>query len=117
MPSRDWKFRIQDIIDSITKIEKYLDGLDIKKFKKNPMVIDAVVRNLEIIGESSNHLPKSVKDNFPTIPWNQMKGLRNILIHEYFGIDTETVWYTATKHLTSLKKELSKIQDYKDLSE
>lgn len=87
MPSRDWEFRIQDIIDSISKIEKYLDGLDIENFKNNSLVIDAVIRNLEIIGESSNHLPRSLHEKFPKIPWNQMIGLRNILIHQYFGND------------------------------
>lgn len=110
MSSRDFAFRIQDIIKSIDKIEQYVDDMTMAQFSKNEMVIDAVVRNLEIIGEASKHIPVSIQRSHPEIPWSQMNGMRNILIHEYFGVDIKTVWHTAKKHLPALKKQLETIE-------
>jgi uncharacterized protein with HEPN domain len=70
--SRDWTLRIKDIIDSIEKIEHYTHGMSFAEFKKNTMVNDAVVRNFEIIGEASKHIPVSVQHSHPHIPWKQM---------------------------------------------
>ena len=106
MSSRDWKFRIQDILASIQKIEDYLGGLTLDQFKQNELVIDAVVRNFEIIGEASKSIPPDIRKAHSTIPWEQMSGMRNVLIHEYFGIDIDTIWHTAKLHLPSLKKQL-----------
>jgi uncharacterized protein with HEPN domain len=109
MSSRDWHFRIQDILKSIQKIEIYIEDMTAIKFKKNELVIDAVVRNLEIIGEASKSIPISIRKLYPDIPWDQMNGMRNILIHEYFGVDVATVWHTAKTHLPILKKQLESI--------
>lgn len=109
MSSRDWRFRIQDILKAIRKIESYIEGMTAVQFKKNELVIDAVVRNLEIIGEASKSIPTSTRRLCPDIPWDQMNGMRNILIHEYFGVDVATVWYTAKIHLPILKKQLESI--------
>lgn len=111
MSSRDWHFRIQDILKSIQKIETFIDGMTASQFKKNELVIDAVVRNLEIIGEASKNISLSTRRLYPNIPWNQMNGMRNILIHEYFGVDVATVWHTAKIHLPILKKQLESILD------
>lgn len=73
------------------------------------LFIDAVVRNLEIIGEASKNISSSIRRLYPEIPWDQMNGVRNILIHEYFGVDVVTVWYTAKNHLPILKKQLESI--------
>ncbi len=109
MSSRDWKFRIQDILKAIAKIELYLDKMTLAQFKKNEMVIDAVVRNFEIIGEASKNIPSTIRRAHGDIPWHQMNGMRNLLIHEYFGVDVPTVWHTAKKHLPLLKKQLEAI--------
>ena len=109
MSSRDWEFRVQDILKSIKKIEKYLKNLTFAQFSKNEMVIDAVVRNFEIIGEASTHLSQAFRRKHPDVPWLQMSGMRNILIHEYFGVDVKTVWHTAKTHLPSLKSKLESI--------
>jgi uncharacterized protein with HEPN domain len=106
MSSRDWKFRIQDILGSIEKIERYVDGINMTQFKKNELVIDAVVRNLEIIGETSKNVPLAIRNSYPGIPWEQMNGIRNILIHEYFGVDIKIVWHTAKIYLSPLRKQL-----------
>lgn len=104
--SREWSFRIKDILNAIGKIEKYTDGMTISEFKKNELVIDGVIRNFEVIGEASNGIPLTVQLEHPRIPWKQMVALRNFLIHEYFGIDVNTLWETAHTHLPALKSQL-----------
>lgn len=107
--SRDWSFRIKDILYAIDKIERYTLDMSASEFKKNEQVIDAVIRNFEIIGEASNGIPLKIQQANPHIPWRQMISLRNFLIHEYFGVDLSTIWQTAHKHLPPLKQHLSKI--------
>lgn len=109
MSSREWAFRIEDILRAIEKIEDYLRGLTLNQFKKNELVVDAVVRNLEIIGEASKNIPSHIRRSYSGIPWNLMYGMRNILIHEYFGIDLKIVWHTAKKNLPPLQKQLEMI--------
>lgn len=110
MSSRKWTFRIKDILNSIDKIEIYIYNMTFTQFKKNEMVIDAVVRNFEIIGEASKSIPLTIRRSYTQVPWEQMNGMRNILIHEYFGIDVSTVWHTAKSHLPILKKQLLEIE-------
>ncbi len=107
--SRDWSFRIKDILHAIQKIEQYTKDMTLAEFKKNELVIDAVIRNFEIIGEASNSIPTTIQNAYPGIPWRQMVALRNFLIHEYFGVDISTVWQTAHIHLPALKKQLLSI--------
>jgi uncharacterized protein with HEPN domain len=109
MSSREWAFRIQDILRSIDKIETFTSKMTFSQFKKNDLVIDAVLRNLEIIGEASKNIPVAVRRSYPDVPWEQVYGMRNILIHEYFGVDVTIVWHTAKKHLPVLKKQMENI--------
>lgn len=104
--SRDWSFRVKDILNSIDKIELYVENMTFTQFKNNELVIDAVIRNFEVIGEASNNIPLSIQKKHPNIPWRQVIGLRNFLIHEYFGIDIHVVWQTIQNHLPNLKKQL-----------
>lgn len=104
--SRDWSFRVKDILQAIDRIEQYINGMTAFQFKKNQLVIDAVIRNFEIIGEASNSIPLTIQRAHPHIPWRQMIALRNFLIHEYFGVDVSTIWQTAHNHLPTLKQEL-----------
>lgn len=103
---RDWTFRIKDILTAIDKIEKYTKNLNATEFRKNELVIDAVIRNFEIIGEASNNIPVEVQKTYPQIPWREMVAMRNFLIHEYSGVDLSTVWQTAHIHLPVLRKQL-----------
>lgn len=103
---------IVDMITSIERIKEYTHGLDFQQFETNFMVIDAVARNFEIIGEASRKIPKELQLKYPSVPWEKMYRLRNIVSHEYFRVDHETLWEIATKHLpqniTDLKMLLEK---------
>lgn len=107
--SRSWQLRVQDIFQSIDKIILYLENITLSEFRKTGLIIDAVARNFEIIREASNHIPNAIKSQYPDIPWKEMKGMRNILIHEYFEIEADIAWYTAKKHLPKLKEQLENI--------
>jgi uncharacterized protein with HEPN domain len=99
---------IQHILDSIQRIETYLSGTDNAGFCKNSMLQAAVCREIEIIGEASKHLSKSYKSKHPEIPWKAIAGMRDKLIHDYFGVDYNAVWDTATKDVSFLKSVLIK---------
>lgn len=100
---RSWKFRIEDILDSLDKIASYVEGIDNEEWKKDNKTIDAVIRNLEIIGEAANHIPQVVQEKYPEVPWVLMRGMRNILIHQYFGVDVDVIWQTVREDLPGLK--------------
>jgi uncharacterized protein with HEPN domain len=109
MAKREDKLYLRDILDSIEKIEKYINNLSYKEFSKNLMVIDAVVRNLEIIGEATKNLSKEVKSLHSKIPWKEMAGMRNKVIHEYFGVNLKIIWKTIKERLPELKRNILKI--------
>lgn len=94
---------VEDILDSIDKIESYIKNLSYDDFINDQMVIDAVIRNLEIIGEAANNIPKNIRNKNSNIPWKRIIGLRNIVIHGYFGIDLSIIWEIITKNLAETK--------------
>ncbi len=91
------------IRDAIETIEEYLEGVAYEQFTSNKMIIDAVVRELEIIGEASNNLSQQFRQEHPGIQWRRMKDMRNFLIHEYFGVNTKIVWDTCKNDVPALK--------------
>lgn len=97
---------LKHIQDAIAKIEKYISGLSYTSFCRNDIVIDAVMKELEIIGEAANHVSKRFRQDNPQIPWRKMIGIRNILIHEYFGINKKIIWETCEEDLKELKKSI-----------
>ncbi len=103
MKKRTYSMFIEDILESIDKIEKYIKGLKYNTFAKNDMIVDAVVRNLEIIGEAARNIPEGIREKSPNIPWARMMGLRNITIHEYFGVDLSIIWEIITRNLPATK--------------
>ena len=109
MSPRSWKFRIDDINDALDRIFQYVQGLDYVDWLKDQKTIDAVIRNLEVIGEAAAKVPQEIQDKYSDIPWYQMKGMRNILIHEYFGVDNEMLWNTIQDDLPKLKKNIQNI--------
>ena len=103
---RDYKLYIDDIYNSIKKIEKYTKGISLAQLKKDELKIDGIARNLEIIGEAVKRIPVEFKNKYPDIEWKKIAGLRDILIHAYFGIDTEVLWDIAKNKIPELKKNL-----------
>src|SRR3989338_4430252 len=93
---RDKNLYLVDIKECIRNIESYTKDLTFEKFKNNKMAVDAVVRNLEIIGEAANNLSDEIKRKSKDIEWSEIVCMRNIIIHEYFGVDLEIIW-TAIK--------------------
>jgi len=108
---RDYKAFVSHIIDSILLIEKYTESITFEEFEKDQKTIDAVIRNFEIIGEASNKLSKEFREKHPAVPWKSIIGLRNVLIHDYLGVDTLAVWGNIKKELPLLKKQIKAVLD------
>lgn len=100
---------LDDILKSICKIQEYVGNLDLSAFTKDGMRIDAVVRNLEIIGEAAKNIPQEVKDKYPAVDWIKISNFRNILAHEYFGIDNEILWDIVKNKLPKLQNQIRTI--------
>ncbi len=102
MSERNALLLIDDMLDSATKILSYCKGLNFDQFVENQMLVDAVVRNFEIIGEAATRMPDAFKEQHSHIPWARLKGFRNRLIHEYFGVDYAIVWDIIEYELAAL---------------
>ncbi|ALM74147.1 HepT-like ribonuclease domain-containing protein [Thermococcus barophilus] len=100
---------IGDILRSIEKIKRYTAGMSFGDFIRDEKTIDAVLRNLEVIGEAAKNVPEEIKQKYPQIPWKEIAGMRDRLIHAYFGVDLEIVWQTIISDLPKLESELFKI--------
>ncbi|HEY4523981.1 MAG TPA: DUF86 domain-containing protein [Candidatus Paceibacterota bacterium] len=102
------KLYLEHIIEAISKIKQYTAGITLPEFKKSTLLQDAVVRELEVIGEAARHVSGVTKQKLANIPWPEILGMRNKLIHEYFGVDVEVVWETISRDLPLLKEKLEK---------
>lgn len=100
--------RLHDILEAIAAIERYL-GRGQAAFEQDELLQSWFVRHLQIIGEAARSLPQSVRDAAPDVPWTKMIGMRNILVHGYFHIDTTVVWQTVTKDLPALKPAIEQL--------
>lgn len=109
MVKRTYRLYLNDIIQAMNKIEKYSQGLDYDSFVSNDMVIDAVLRNIEVIGEAAAQIPETLKQQYSHIPWKKIIGLRNIVIHEYFGVDLDNIWKIVTENIPDTKPHLVKM--------
>ena len=106
---KDANIFIDDILESMNKIERYITALSFNEFKEKEMVVDAVLRNIEVIGEAARNLPDSFRNKSENIPWRQMIGMRNIVIHEYFGVDLSIIWEIIIKDIPKAKKMIEKL--------
>ena len=103
---KDVSAYLKHIREAIAKIEKYTkDGR--KHFMEDTMIQDSVIRNLEIIGEATKNLPADLRKSYPKVPWRSITGMRNVLIHEYFGVDLDIVWKVVVQRLPVLKRHLA----------
>ncbi len=106
--SKDTLFFVKHILENIKDIEEFSKGMTKTKLEKNKLKQKAIIRSLEVIGEAVKNLPSSFRHNYPQVEWNKIAGLRDKLIHHYFGVDFNTVWDIIKEDLPKLKKEIEK---------
>jgi uncharacterized protein with HEPN domain len=99
MKARDYRDYLQDILDAVDDIENFVDNMTYEQFIKDRKTLNAVVRSIEIIGEASKNIPESMKAKYKKLPWKQMAGMRDKLIHAYFGLDVETLWKAVAENI------------------
>lgn len=106
---RDVKVFLEDILESIEKIEEYTANIDEDDFYENSIIQDAVLRRLEIIGEAVKNILDDFREKYPDIPWKQIAGMRDVLIHAYFGVSLRRVWKVVEEDIQDLKFRILKI--------
>jgi uncharacterized protein with HEPN domain len=109
MSNRTPKLLVEDILESSHKIMDYTNAITFEEFCADGKTIDAVIRNFEIIGEAANRLPEEFKDEHPDIDWFRIRGFRNRIVHDYFGIDNSIVWQIKETYLQTLIDKLNKL--------
>jgi len=106
---RDFLLFLEDVLTSIEKIERYTKDAAFDDFSVNEMAVDAVLRNFEIIGEAVKKIPEELKNRYPDVAWKEAAGFRDVLIHEYFGLDLEAVWDTLRTNIPPFKKQVVRV--------
>ena len=100
---------LRHMLDAVASIREYVEGVSFDGFMKDRQLQDAVVRRLEIIGEAARNVPEAIRLRHPAVAWREAVGFRNVLIHQYFGIDVEVLWLTARSDLIGLRADLERV--------
>ena len=109
MKDRELRDYIRDLIEACEDILSFTKGMSYSDFAADKKTVNAVIRSLEVIGEATKKLPVSLRDNYADVPWKQMAGMRDKLIHEYFGIDIQMVWQVIEKHIPDVLASIKEI--------
>lgn len=113
MSKQEPKLYLQDISDAISKIETFTAHVSYTDFVRNEEKMDAVIRNLEVLGEAAKNVPQETKEKHPEIPWGKMISTRNKVLHEYFGVDIDILWKTIQEDIPALKMQFKNIPELK----
>jgi len=108
---RDYRLYLKDIIASMNSIEAFVEGMSLENFQADDKTASAVMRKLEIIGEAAKQVPLEIRQRYPYVPWKEMAGMRDRLIHAYFGVDYQLVWTTIKNRLPHAKQSILQIQE------
>jgi uncharacterized protein with HEPN domain len=106
---RDWRFRVRDILAAQRAIARYTEGMTCDELVADGRTFDAVVRNLVTMGESIRWIPEPILEAHPQVPWSTLRGMRNVLVHEYFGVDPAILWETVRGDLPPLEAQLEAV--------
>jgi len=112
---RNYKLYLDDVSEAIKRIERYAKEVTLEELKRDTLILDGIVRNLKIIGEAVKNIPGEIKEESPEVEWKKISGLRDILAHEYFGVDVEVVWDIVRNKLPIFKYQIKLISRNKKL--
>jgi uncharacterized protein with HEPN domain len=110
----EWRDYLVDILESALEVEIFIAGMSYDNFFRDKKTINAVIRSLEVMGEAAKRVPEDIRAKYPEIPWKRMAGMRDKLIHEYAGVDLETVWDVAKEELPAIKPMLERLKESLD---
>lgn len=106
---RDYKLYLEDILVSAERVARYLERVSYEDFITDEMLLDAVLFNLEVVGEAAKHVPENIRVNYPSIEWRSISGLRDIIVHEYFRLNLRIIWDTIQNELPALRRSIADV--------